>query len=168
MTSAPIPYVLDTSVLTQAARSYYAFDIVPTFWDIMKQCAQNGHVISIDKVKDEIEEGKDQLKDWANGDFHFAFASTDDPNVLAAYAQVIQWAMSQQQYTDAAKAEFARAKNADAWVVAYAMAKGCVVVTQEESAPNSRAKIKIPDVCRAMQVPCVNTFQMMRELGIVL
>ncbi len=162
------PYVLDTSVLTQAARSYYAFDLVPSFWTIIRQHAHNGNVLSIDRVKDEIDQGKDQLKNWATGSFHFAFASSDDPDVLAAYAQVIQWAMAQLQYTDAAKAEFARNENADAWVVAYAKAKGYGVVTQEQSAPNSKAIIKLPDVCRAMDVSCIDTFQMMRNLGITL
>jgi hypothetical protein len=117
-------------------------------------------------VKDEIDRGKDDLTQWANNDFRVWFESTNDADVLAAYGEVIQWAKMQSQYTSAAKREFAEAENADAWVVAYAKAKGCVVVTQETSAPKSKRKIKVPDVCNAFGVMWIDTFVMMRRLGI--
>ncbi|GIW60632.1 MAG: twitching motility protein PilT [Patescibacteria group bacterium] len=161
-------YVLDTSVFTQAARTYYSFDIAPSFWRALLQHSQARCIVSIDRVKNEIDRSKDQLATWAGNHFHGSFESTADNNVLVAYEHVIQWAMNQSQYTNAAKTEFARADNADAWVVSYAIANGCVVVTQEVSAPGARHKIKIPDVCRAFNVPCIDTFQMMRELGIML
>ena len=37
--------------------------------------------------------------------------------------------MAQAQFTNAAKAEFAGANNADAWVIAFAMMVGATVVT---------------------------------------
>jgi len=166
MNGAPTRYVLDTSVFTQAARFYYGLDIVPSFWDALTRHTQAGAVLSIDRVKNEIDNGKDQLKEWAANDFHHSFQNTNDPKVLAVYQQVIQWAMAQSQYTDAAKAEFARVDNADAWVVVYAMVKGYIVVTQEVSHPNSKRKIFIPDVCQAFGVQYIDTFEMMRRLGI--
>jgi hypothetical protein len=117
-------------------------------------------------VKDEIDRGKDDLTQWANNDFRVWFESTKVNDVLDAYREVIQWAMMQSQYTFAAKREFAEAENADAWVVAYAKAKGCVVVTQEKPAPQSKRKVKIPDVCNAFGVMWIDTFVMMRRLGI--
>lgn len=76
------------------------------------------------------------------------------------------WAVQQAQFSTQAKADFARADNADAWVVAYAMAKGCVVVTHEQYDPNIKRKIPIPNVCKAFGVPYVDTFEMLRRLGV--
>jgi hypothetical protein len=166
MNSRPTRFILDASVFIQAYRYYYHFDIAPGFWNALIQHASTGVLLTIDRVKDEIDEGKDELAKWVNGHFHDWLENTSDAGVLAAYGEVIQWAMAQSQYTDAAKAEFADAENADAWVVAYAKAKGCVVVTQEKPAPQSKRKVKVPDVCNAFGVMWIDTFVMMRRLGI--
>ena len=159
-------FVLDTNVFVEAAKRYYAFDIAPAFWDMLIAQAQNGHIVSIDRVKDELLRGKDDLAQWANGQFHSHFASTNHQAVLDAYRNIIQWAYNQPQFKEEAKADFARADNADAWVVAYARVKGYVVVTQERYDPNIRRKIKIPNVCQAFGVPYVDTFEMLRQLKI--
>lgn len=164
MNGVPNRYVLDSSVFIEASRRYYSFDIAPGFWQAL--IAHTGSVLSIDRVRNEISQAKDDLSQWANNDFHHSFQSTSDAAVVKAYANIIQWAQQQSQYTNAAKAEFAEADNADAWIVAYALATGCVVVTQEVAAPEAKSKIKIPDVCRAFNVPCIDTFEMMRRLGI--
>jgi len=168
MNSGPTRFVLDTSVFIQAYRSYYHFDIAPKFWDALIQHASAGVLLSVDRVRDEIDKGKDGLAQWVNNHCHHWFKSTNGADVLDAYREVIRWAMMQSQYTSAAKREFAEAENADAWVVAYAKAKGCVVVTQETSAPQSKNTVKIPDVCNAFGVKWINTFQMMRKLSIKL
>jgi predicted nucleic acid-binding protein len=166
MNGVPNRYLLDTSVFTQAFRSYYHFDIAPGFWQALAKHAGAGTLLSIDRVKKEIENGKDELAKWTENHFHRSFEDTADNQVLADYQRVIQWVMGQDQYNHAAKAKFAEPDNADAWIVAYASATGCVVVTQEVAAPQAKHKIKIPDVCRAFRVPCINTFEMMRRLGI--
>lgn len=157
-------YLLDANVFIQAARQYYAFDIAPRFWDALITEAANGRVRSIDRVKGDLDKGKDDLKNWANCHFHQWFDSTDAGDVLAAYKSIMIWASQQNQFTDAARAEFA--SGADAWVVAYAKARGCVVVTQERFDPNVKKKIPIPNVCRAVNVDYMDTFQLLRTLGV--
>ncbi len=156
-------YLIDSDAFIQAARHYYAFDLHTGFWDTLLLHAENGSVRSIDRVKQELERGKDELRDWANADFVDAFLSTNEDDVVDSYAHVMIWAQSQPQYFDAAKAEFAR--GADGWLVAFAAARQCVVVTQEQPAPDSRNSIKIPDVCNAFGVSWGNTFSMLRGLG---
>lgn len=165
MNASPV-YLLDTNVFIEAARRYYAFDIAPAFWQSLIDLAADGRVVSIDRVKAEIDRGKDDLSAWANGHFRGTFVTTGDPDVLAIYQNIMIWAQGQTQFTDAAKAEFALANNADAWVVAYAAAKGCVVVTHELLDPNVRRKIPIPNACQAFNVSYVDTFQMLRALGV--
>jgi len=95
--------------------------------------------------------------------FHGQFASTEDDDVIAAYREIMIWSQAQTQYTDAAKAEFAAV--ADGWLVAYALAKGYVIVTLEQFDPNIKRRIKIPNACEAFGVEYIDTFAMMRALG---
>lgn len=160
-------YLLDSTVFIESARRYYAFDIAPPFWHALIEYADNGKLQSIDRVKVELNRLKDELTNWANGHFHQWFVSSDQPDVIEAYAQVMTWAHAQAQFTDRAKSEFAAAENADAWVIAYSHAKGCIVVTDEKFNPDIKREIKIPNVCRgpAFDIRCIDTFTMLRELG---
>lgn len=159
----PLVYLLDANVFMEAARRYYAFDIAPRFWERLIEDAESGHVHSIDRVKEEIDRGKDTLKEWANGIFHEWFQPTGHDDVVQAYRQVMIWVQEQSQFTDAAKAEFASA--ADGWLIAYAKARGCVIVTLEQFDANVRRKIPIPNVCQAFSIQYIDTFQMLRALG---
>ncbi|MGC8894807.1 MAG: DUF4411 family protein [candidate division WOR-3 bacterium] len=165
--SAP-KYLLDANVFIEAAKRYYAFDIAPGFWQALLHHAQTGELISIDRVKAEIDRGKDLLTKWANETFNQWFVRTDMDTTVIYYKEIMEWAKNQQQFTDAAKAEFADGENADAWVVAYALANGCVVATEERFNRNARKKIPIPNVCEAFNIRYIDTFGMLRELGVKL
>ena len=161
-----LTYVLDADVFMTAARSYYAFEVAPAFWEALVRHASNGQLFSIDRVKDEIQRGKDDLVEWTNNTFYPWFVSTAEDDAIAVYRQIMRWAQAQSQFFDYAKDEFAH--GADGWLVAYGKAKGCVVVTNETFEPAIKRKIKIPNVCRAFGVPYIDTFQMLRSLGIKL
>jgi len=162
--TAPRPFVLDANVFIEAHRRYYAFDIAPFFWMALIDNAKNGMLLSIDRVEGELERGNDELAGWASGSFHEFFASTDDEEVIEAYRDIMIWSQSEDQFTMAAKDEFARA--ADGWLVAFAKAKGCIVVTHERFSSDTKARIKIPNACKAFDVEYVDTFQMMRALRV--
>jgi len=157
-------YVLDASVFIEAARRYYALDFAPRFWESLVDHARDGRVMSIDRVQQELGRGNDDLAAWANGYFSSAFTSTAAPNVIDAYREMMAWVQSQDQFFDAAKADFAA--GADGWLVAYARANGCVVVTQEVHSPDVRRKVPIPNLCEAFDVRWVDTFAMLRNLGV--
>jgi len=157
-------YVLDANVFIEAARRYYAFDLVPPFWESLVCHAANGRIKSIDHVKEELERGKDELSTWATTQFRDAFASTDEEDVIKSYSEVMGWVQAQDQFSDAAKAEFAA--GADGWLVAYAKSKGHIIVTHEVLDPNIRRKVPIPNVCEAFDVNYHDTFEMLRQLGV--
>ncbi|MFO8014939.1 MAG: DUF4411 family protein [Phycisphaerae bacterium] len=157
-------YVLDASVFIEAARRYYAFDFAPRFWESLVEQAKAGRVMSIDRVQDELERGNDELAMWANGRFGSAFMATDDSQVIDRYRELMEWVQSQDQFSDAAKADFA--SKADGWLVAYARVNGCMVVTQEVINPDVKRKVPIPNLCEAFDVPWIDTFAMLRNLGI--
>lgn len=157
-------YVLDTNIFIEAAKRYYAFDLVPAFWDALIQNSLQERIISIDRVRHELERGKDELAEWITNKFGHAFASTSVDSVISEFADIMSWVQSQGRFIDAAKAAFA--DGADGWLIAYAKANGCVVVTQEVPDPNIRRQVKIPDVCQAFKVKFVNTFEMLRAMEI--
>ncbi|NMC09770.1 MAG: DUF4411 family protein [Methanothrix sp.] len=159
-------YVLDTNVFIEAAMRYYSFDIVPAFWQILVEQANRGRILSIDRVRDELKQGKDDLAIWSNSDFHGFFASTSEDDVIAAYRKIMAWSQGHPQFLESAKSEFASV--ADGWLVSYALARKCTVVTLEQLDPNIKRKIKIPNACQAFHVPYVDTFQMLRDLMVKL
>ncbi|MCK4629684.1 MAG: DUF4411 family protein [Sedimentisphaerales bacterium] len=157
-----VKYILDANIFIEAKRRYYAFDLCPGFWSSLLHHNSMGNLESIDRVEDELSEG-DDLDVWkkqASG----LFASTNIEFVLTSYRDIIQWAQSQERFSDAAKSEFA--SGADAWVIAYAKANNATVVTHEMPDPKSRKRVKIPDVCKYFNVKYTNTFDMLRELGV--
>jgi predicted nucleic acid-binding protein len=157
-------YVLDANVFIEAARRYYAFDLHTRFWDILSEHAENGAIESIDRVKKELDKETDELARWANGSFSHVFRSTDEDDVIESYGRVMTWVQGQSQYTDAAKAEFA--SEPDGWLVAHAIAKGRILVTHEVLAPDARKRIPIPNVCEPFHIRPVDTFAMLRQLGV--
>jgi len=158
-------YLLDANVFIQAKRRYYAFDVCPGFWECLVWHHQGAWVHSIDRVKEELERGADELKDWVQATMPTScFASSDDVEVIEQYSQMQLWAHQQGQFTESAKAEFAA--KADAWLIAYAKAKHLVLVTHEVLDRHIQRKIPMPNVCDAFDVVYIDTFVMLRELEV--
>jgi|tagenome__1003787_1003787.scaffolds.fasta_scaffold20588932_2 hypothetical protein len=156
-------YLLDSNVFIQAKNQYYAFDIVPAFWDWLVAANTQGTVFSIEHVRDELFDYQDELTVWAKGrDQAGGFFLAADDAVLPSLRAVAQWAQGQ-NFTDAAVNEFLDA--ADYHLVAHAHAHGHIAVTQEVYEPAITRKIKIPNACQGLGVPWVNTYTMLRTEG---
>jgi hypothetical protein len=166
--SSDAKYLLDANVYITAKNTYYAFDLAPQFWEVLAKLGTEGRAVSIDRVYDELSNGKDALAQWVQEHSSTFLSTRDDAHILDAYRHLQQWATSQSQFTDAARFEFAEATCADAWLVAVATAKGYKVVSHEAYSETITWKVKIPNACKAFKVDCVNTFTMLRELGIKL
>ena len=162
--SAPTPaiFLLDANGFIEAHRRFYAFDICPGFWASLEHHG-GWRIQSVDKVKAELLVGNDRLATWAGQPaLDTIFQDTNQQDVWTAYARVMAWAQKSAQFTQSAKEEFAR--GADAWLVAYALAKNAIIVTQEASSPTARARVLIPNACDGLGVRYVNLFEMLRSL----
>lgn len=156
-------YLMDSNAFMEANRLYYAFDLAPGFWDWLGGSSLAGQVASIDAVKDEITAGSGDLVDWARAR-PSAFWLTDTSAVVAAMTQLSAWATNPaRQYRQEAIDEFL--DSADYKLIAHAMATDATVVTREQPAPDSKKKIKIPDVCNAFGVVWTDPFSLYRTLG---
>ncbi|MEK3855849.1 DUF4411 family protein [Cytobacillus sp. FSL H8-0458] len=161
-------FILDANVFISAHRSYYSFDFAPSFWEALEKSAQQSAICSIDKIHDELTcaAEPDELHNWSGNEFREYFEKTDSHDVISAYAELQQWANSSEHFLPEAKSEFA--SNADAWLIAYAKSRGGTLVTHEAYNREKRNRILIPVACEAFEVPYVNTFEMLRQLGIKL
>jgi hypothetical protein len=157
-------YLLDANVFIQAARSYYAFDIAPTFWQKLVEHAAEGRIRSIDLIKSELLRGNDDLVAWTKNEFSPYFERTDRSETFEAYRSIITWVQQHPQFFDYAKASFA--SGADGWLVACAKVQNYVIVTHEQFLPDVKRKVPIPNVCREFGIVTTDTFMMLRALGV--
>lgn len=157
-------YALDANILISCNRSYYPFDIAPSFWNQLKEKGRN-KVVLIDKIRDEIYENEDELSNWLEtAEKYFIIRASSDENILSNYTRIINFIQSSEQYKASAKAEFASV--ADSWLCAHALAYGYIIVTQEKYEPNIKKQVKKPNVCEAFNIKYINLLQFMREIGI--
>jgi len=154
-------YVVDTSSLITPHRTFYAFDIAPGFWKKLESFISKEQIIILDRVRKEIINNKDELSQWIKKKKYFP--SSDAIN---SYRLIVRWVENSKQYNLKAKRDFMA--GADGWVIAYALEHGYTVVTQESSNPNSKSRVKIPDVCNAFGVRNIDIYQMLRELQVQL
>jgi hypothetical protein len=158
-------FLLDTNILVEAHKRYYGFDLCPGFWKAVIRQHQDKRIFSIDRVKREIAVGKDKLTRWTRRSvLKKFFKNTDDSAIIEHFGKMVAWVQGESQYKPEAKAEFATV--ADGWLIACAKAEGLIVVTEEVYNPNTQKRVPIPNVCRQFQVEHINTFEMLRELGI--
>lgn len=91
-------YILDANVFIAASRTYYAFDLVPTFWTALEDQGRGGQLMSIDRVEEELKKGKDDLAKWASKTFKACFHSTGGQDVTTSYRAIIEWAQSSSNF----------------------------------------------------------------------
>lgn len=151
-------YLLDADVLISASNKHYGFDFCPAFWDWLIESNRDGRVYSIERVHGEIIGKGDELTDWAK-QRGTEFFLKPDKNVLSALRRVSIWAQTQNYYPAAVHTFLSVA---DCYLVAHALAHDHTVVTHEQPA-DSRKKIKIPNACRALDIPCMTPFKMLRQ-----
>ena len=160
-------YLVDSDVFITAKNLYYSFDLCPGFWRSVLHHHRKGRVFSVDRVRNELLAGSrtDTLVQWVRDAVPSTFfLPVDTGAVQSAYTDIMMWVQRHPRYFDQAKAKFAT--GADGWLVAYARVHDAIVVTNEQSAPESRREIKLPDVCDRFDVRRDGTFSMLRTLGV--
>jgi len=112
---------VDSNFFIQAHRVSYPLDVAHSFWDKVKQLANLGSIISIDKVKNEIFDSHDLLSEWCDANLPNDFFK-DTASSIDSYRLVSSWIVSRSsQYLPNAINEFLSAEEADAFIVAYAL-----------------------------------------------
>lgn len=152
-------YLLDADVFIRAKNSYYGLDFCPGFWEWLRHAHLQGKVFSIDRVRDELLAGEDELKAWVT-QLPPSFFFKPSSNTVESLKVIAEWADQAALYEPGAKAAFLA--RADYYLVAQARAYGYAVVTNEVAA-DKRTQIKIPNACAAHSIPVRTPFDLLRN-----
>jgi hypothetical protein len=151
-------YTIDTCSFT-ALNRVYPFDVVPGAWDALGEMADSGIINSSYEILLELEVQDDGVFEWArNHKQIFLPLESDIQNkateILRNYPNILDIKQSK--------------SSADPFLIATAIVTSCKVVTEEKPTGLGSKKIKIPDVCRQINLECISLLDMMRAEGVKL
>lgn len=159
-------YLFDTNIFVESKKNL-PMDVWPTFWTKMVELINSGNIHSIDKVKDEIDKGGDELTDWIHNNAPRGFFLTQDITVMTKLAETITWAQNcTVRFSQSAIFDYTNV--ADSYLVATAAARNMVLVTYEKSNPQRRNRVMLPDACYAIGVRSCDLNTALRELGVLI
>lgn len=166
-------FLIDANAVITPYLSYYPFDFALKFWEQLETNIKNGAIAVLDLVKVEIENGNDDLSEWIKGISIGSFIDRRDGEILANYAEVLNYVQTSDYYNDKALSKWSKANVADAWLIAVANMQGYTIITFEKPAgslhpKNPSGNPKIPDVCAEFNVANEDLFYMMRKLDFLL
>lgn len=146
-------YVFDTNIFIILQRRQ-PIDIYPSLWNKIGELMADGTIISSQEVYDEIAVGGDDLEKWAKVRKE-CFLPSEVP-IQETVREILQ--------NHRGLVEGGSKKNsADPFVIALARNNRCKVVTEEVRTHNSNAP-KIPDVCEAYDIECIDFVGFSREV----
>lgn len=148
-------YSFDTSSLLNGRRDLLPPATFPTLWSKVETMIEAGTIRCVDLVRDELSAREDDIYGWANGQSDLFCALT--PEIQRAVSQVLK---SHQRLIGIGSGR----SGADPFVIAFALAHGGVVVTEETLSGNI-TKPRIPDVCDAMGVQRLNLLGFVQQQG---
>ena len=78
-------FLIDSNSFIAPYRFYYAFDLVPSYWDKLYEAADSGRIILLDMVKNEIATGQDELSDWLSTKDKFIICNHVSVEIITKY-----------------------------------------------------------------------------------
>jgi hypothetical protein len=148
-------YCIDTSAWLDGWARDYPPDVFPSLWDKLAERVADGVLKCSEEVYVELKKKDDGLHDWIKS----------RKEVLVPIDEKIQGIVSEllEAYPRLVDTHRNRSQ-ADPFVIATAELLQAVVVTGELPRGNLDVP-KIPDVCEARKIRCINFLEMLRELG---
>lgn len=165
-------FLIDSSSFMTPYKFYYAFDLVPAYWNELSKHVEAGGIVLLDLIKKEIEQGQDQLTDWIHeNETKFISCNHISEEIILKYQKILQYIQECGYYNDKALYIWSQAEVADPWLIAASAVNHYTIITNEVSAGTLNKKTpsrnpKIPDVAKAFGVKTESLFYMMRKLGI--
>jgi hypothetical protein len=150
-----LEYSIDTSSIIEAWHRRYPLDVFPALWDGLDRLISSGRLQASDEVLVELKKKDDDLYHWAKS----------RPAMFRALDEEIQFAVIDllNDFPKLVNTQKGRSQ-ADPFVIALARTQGCTVVTNEV-ALGSLERPRIPDVCNALRIPCINVLGLIRAEG---
>ncbi|MEV4772623.1 DUF4411 family protein [Micromonospora humida] len=146
-------YSIDTSSIIEAWHRRYPLDAFPGLWQGIDELVSLGRLQASEEVRQELKKKDDELYAWAK-ERPQLFREADLENQLAVRSIL-------QSHPKLVNTQKGRSQ-ADPFVIALARVRKCVVVTNEV-ALGSLDRPRIPDVCHALGISCINFLGLIRQ-----
>jgi predicted nucleic acid-binding protein len=148
-------YCVDTSAWLDGWNRFYPPKVFHTLWDAMNELVIAGEIISAEEVYIELAKRDDDLHRWVKGRkemLQIAEMPIQETvaELLGKYPRLVDTLKNRSQ--------------ADPFVIATAIFRKATVVTGESFGTVQRPRI--PFVCQAENVPCINFLEMIVELNL--
>jgi len=163
MAAVPI-YWLDTNAFIQAKNGPYKFKVFGVFWAFLHEQIEAGTIRCPKMVYQEIvnnEEPRDDLANWIKTRRQSGLFVDPNADVQNAMTTVADHVIG--NYEPQHAGHFL--SGADPWLIAHAIHSKGVVVTHESARRPQAKAARIPDVCDAFKVPCIDSYEMLDRLG---
>lgn len=148
----PASYSIDTSSLIEAWHRRYPQDVFPALWSGLDDLISANRLQASDEVLVELRKKDDELHTWAKA----------RPNLFQALDEPIQLAVAEILSVHPRLVNNQKGRSqADPFVIALARVRRFTVVTNEV-ALGSLDRPRIPDVCKAMGMECINILGLIR------
>ena len=146
-------YVFDSNIFINLHQRQPR-DIYPSVWNKIDELMANGTIISSREVYDELTRSDDSLSEWAKSKKEYFL-----PSEIPIQERVRKILSEHRGLVEGGKKQ----NNADPFVIALAQENNCELVT-EECRSNSLVAPKIPNICDAYGVTCMNFVDFVRKL----
>ena len=134
------------------------------FWAFLHEQIDAGTIRCPKMVYQEIvnnEEPRDDLANWIKNRRQSGLFVDPEADVLKAMNEVADPVIA--NYGQQHAGHFL--SGADPWLIAHAIHGKGIVVTHESAKRPDAKTARIPDVCDAFKVPCIDTYEMLDRLG---
>lgn len=148
-------YSIDTSAILDGWVRFYPQKVFPKLWIKLDELINVGVLRATEEVFHDLERKEDEVYNWAK----------NRPQLFVPIDTEIQLVVSNilkdyERLVDTKKGR----SSSDPFVIALAKIYKACVVTGE--LPSTRTnEYKIPDVCRALGIRCINLLGLMKEQG---
>jgi hypothetical protein len=149
-----MPYCVDTSGWLDGWERHYPPDVFPTLWTKIEELIDAEEIISSEEVYVELQKKADELYDWVKNRKQMLVPLSEEIQRIAA--ELLR------EFPRLVDTLRGRSK-ADPFVIATAIERRVIVVTGEPLTGKMN-KPRIPDVCQARGIRCINFLQLIREL----
>ncbi len=155
-------YLLDANCFIQV-KKWYGLDFCPGYWDWLDRENGAGNLYSIDKVRDEILAGNDDLAAWARQRGPNFFLSVDN-DAANRVQQIATWLTQSSGLAPHQISEFL--SGADPWLIGFALAHNHTVVTNESLVASNSKKVKVPNICQQFGVVYTALVPVIQQSGV--
>ena len=136
-------------------------DFSPAYWDMIDKHIEDGSVLILDQVYQELTKGDSDVSEWIKERKDSGLVQKfHDEATQEEYKKIVDH-VARGDYKPEVIAEFLT--GADPWIIAACKAHDMVLVTKETYS-TSKKKVKIPNICREFDVEYINDFEMIRRL----